>query len=115
MRSDDGSHRFIGDVAAKMNYAVSGPAGSGRHLSVRTAAAVMQKLGKLHRKDVIFAGTGDLEAGYVGQTAQKTRSVISRAQGGTLCIVGPSALLPKNANDNTFGPEASHEGANGIR
>lgn len=109
MRSDDGSHRFIGDVAAKMNYAVSGPAGSGRHLSVRTAAAVMQKLGKLHRKDVIFAGKGDLEAGYVGQTAQKTRSVISRAQGGTLCIVGPSALLPKNANDNTFGPEALGE------
>ena len=109
LKPSDNKRSFLGDAAPKMNYAVCGPTGSGRHLSVRYAAAIMQKLGKLHRKDVVFAGKGDLEAGYVGQTAQRTRSVISRAAGGTLCIVGPSSMLPKNANDNTFGPEALGE------
>ncbi len=92
--------------AAGLHFALSGPTGSGRRTTVRTLAAVWHHLGLLERDEVVFAGKADLEAGYVGQTAPKTRDVVERAVGGTLAVLSPSALLPSGPNDNTFGPEA---------
>ena len=37
LRPSNNNRSFIGDAAPKMNYAVCGPTGSGRHLSVRYA------------------------------------------------------------------------------
>ncbi len=97
---------FDGKTDVGMHYSIAGPEGSGRHTSIRTMAFARKELGFLEKDDVIFAGKADLEAGYVGQTAAKTQNIIEQAVGGTLVITYPSTMLPKNANDNTFGPEA---------
>jgi len=97
---------FDGPVNTGLHYAIAGPAGSGRHTAIRTLAAVWKEDGLLERDDVLCVGKGDLEAGYVGQTAGKTQNVIERAVGGTLVIEYPSSLLPKSGTDNSFGPEA---------
>lgn len=89
-----------------LHYAVSGATGTGRHTVVRAAAAVFRTLGLLDSDEVFFVGKADLEAGYVGQTALRTRDAVENAIGGTLAVEYPSAMLPKNANDNSYGPEA---------
>ena len=91
------------------NYAIEGPIGSGRHTVARLIAAISKELGLLDREEVLIVSKGDLEAGYVGQTAPKTRAVIERAVGGTLLIEYPSSMLPHTGNDNSFGPEALAE------
>ncbi|MDD6032953.1 MAG: AAA family ATPase [Oscillospiraceae bacterium] len=96
---------FDAQTQGGLHYAITGPSGCGRHTAVRALAALWREAGLLERDDVIFAGNGDLVAGYVGQTAGKTQRVIEQAVGGTLVIEYPSSLLPKN-NENSFGPEA---------
>ncbi|HAE53244.1 MAG TPA: hypothetical protein DCG30_08320 [Ruminococcus sp.] len=89
-----------------MCYSIAGPVGTGRHLSVKIVSAAFYELGLLEKDEVIFAGKADFEAGYVGQTAIKTRTVIEKAMGGTLAVTNPSAMLPRNSHDNSFGTEA---------
>lgn len=97
------------DAPTGLHYAIVGPSGSGRHTAIRTLAALWKQLGLLERDDVLCAGKGDLEAGYVGQTAIKTRDVIERAVGGTLVVEYPSSMLPRSGADNTFGVDALGE------
>ncbi len=92
-----------------LNFAVAGPTGSGRHTVVKAMAVAWQELGLLESGDVLFIGKGDLEAGFVGQTKIKTREVIEQALGKTLCVQYPSEMLPKNAHDNSYGPDALGE------
>lgn len=97
---------FDGGTEAGLHYSVAGPAGSGRHTAVKAVAAAWKELGLLEKEEVLFVGKADLEAGYVGQTAIKAQNVVEQAVGGTLAVCSPSALLPKSASDNSFGPEA---------
>ncbi len=103
---DDTELFFEDSPKVGMHYSVAGATGTGRHTAVRAMAAVYKELGMLENDNVIFVGKADLEAGYVGHTAIKTQTVIEQAVGGTLAVTFPSALLPKNGNDNSYGPEA---------
>lgn len=89
-----------------LHFAVVGPTGSGRHTVVRLMTAVWKALDLLDRDEVLFRGKGDFEAGYVGQTAGKTATVVENAMGGCLCVEYPSSMLVKSGTDNSFGPEA---------
>lgn len=89
-----------------LHFAVVGPTGSGRHTVVRTMTALWKHLGLLDRDGVRFVSKGDLEAGYVGQTALKSASVVEECLGGCLCVEYPSAMLRKSGSDNSYGPEA---------
>ena len=95
------NHSSIG-----LHFAVVGPTGSGRHTVVRLMTAVWKALDLLDRDEVLFRGKGDFEAGYVGQTAGKTATVVENAMGGCLCVEYPSSMLAKSGTDNSFGPEA---------
>jgi replication-associated recombination protein RarA len=97
---------FDSNLNTGMHYSIAGPVGCGKHTVVKAVASAWKKAGNLEKSDVRFAGKADLEAGYVGQTAGKTQNVIEHAVGGTLVITYPSMLLPKNAGDNSYGPEA---------
>lgn len=97
---------FDSSTNVGMHYSIAGPGGSGRHTSIKAMAFARKELGFLEKDDVIFVGKADLEAGYVGQTVIKTQNVVEQAVGGTLVVTYPSALLPKNKNDNSYGPEA---------
>lgn len=97
---------FDSDTGAGIHFSIAGPVGSGRHTAVKAVTAAWNELGLLEKNEVLFVGKSDLEAGYVGQTAIKTQNVVEQAVGGTLAVCSPSALLPRSANDNSFGPEA---------
>ena len=97
------------EAPAGLHYAIVGPSGSGRHTALRTLAALWKHLGLLERDNVLYAGKGDLEAGYVGQTRGKTRDIIEQAIGGTLVIEYPSSMLPQSRTDISFGVEALGE------
>ncbi len=88
------------------NYIISGPVGSGRETAIRTIANVLADHDLIDSKEVHFLHKGTLEAGYVGQTSDKTRQAVTAAQGGTVVLQNPSALLPQSGADISFGPEA---------
>ena len=89
-----------------MHCTIAGPVGSGHHTVAKVLATLWKSLGKLRNDMPLYRGKGNFEAGYVGQTAGKTAEVIQTALGGTLVVMYPSSMLPNNANDNSFGPEA---------
>ena len=97
---------YDGHSSIGLHFAVVGPTGSGRHTVVRLMTSVWKSLDLLDRDEVLFRGKGDFEAGYVGQTAGKTATVVENAMGGCLCVEYPSSMLAKSGIDNTFGPEA---------
>lgn len=100
-RAEDGT-----PYGGGIHYTISGPLGCGKETIVRTIANVLAEQELIDSKEVYFYQRGDLEAGYVGQTSGKTRQAVTNAQGGTVVLVNPSAMLPNNAMDNSFGPEA---------
>ena len=106
MGTEENTEFFDGQANVGMHYSITGSEGTGRHTAIKIMAAARREYGLLEKDDVMFVGKADLEAGYVGQTAIKTQNVIERAIGGTLVVTYPSAMLPKNQNDSSFGPEA---------
>lgn len=105
----DAETAILNETDSTMHFTISGPLGSGRKTAVAAVANAFAEAGLIDSKEVFYYGKGDLEAGWVGQTAEKTRNQIVRAQGGTVVIVSPSTMLPNDHNDNTFGPEALNE------
>ena len=89
-----------------LNFAVVGPPGSGRHTVIRTMTALWKHLGLLDREDIRFVSKGDLEAGYVGQTAIRTSAIVEQAIGGCLAVEYPSAMLSRNSHESSFGADA---------
>lgn len=92
-----------------IHYTICGPLGSGKETVVRTIANVLAEQDLIDCNEVRFFSKGDLEAGFVGQTADKTRQAITEAQGGTVVLVNPSSMLTKNSHDNSFGPDVIGE------
>ncbi|WP_100399124.1 AAA family ATPase [Bacillus sp. FJAT-44742] len=77
----------------------NGRPGTGKTSTAAIYAKILKELGFLKRGHLVVCGRSDLVAGYVGQTALKTKQKIRESLGGVLFIDEAYSLLPKGAGD----------------
>ena len=91
-------------VPVQFHAVFTGNPGTGKTTAAKIYSEMLRKNGLLKRGHLIVAGRADLVAGYVGQTAMKTKKKIREALGGVLFIDEAYSLLSRGEND--FGREA---------
>jgi SpoVK/Ycf46/Vps4 family AAA+-type ATPase len=82
----------------------TGNPGTGKTVVARIVAELYFSLGLIPSKRILEVDRSMLVAGYVGQSAIKTREAVERARGGILFIDEAYALAPGDA-ENDFGRE----------
>lgn len=94
-----------GMAVPEMSYHLvfMGNPGTGKTTVARLMAQIYCALGILNEGHLVEVDRSDLVAGYVGQTAIKTKSVLKQAYGGVLFIDEAYSLMGEG---NDFGQEA---------
>lgn len=87
-----------------MHSIFTGNPGTGKTTIARLLAKIYKALGLLERGHLVEIGRDGLVAGYVGQTAIKTKEVLDSALGGVLFIDEAYSLTSDSQND--YGNEA---------
>ncbi|MDE6566594.1 MAG: AAA family ATPase, partial [Lachnospiraceae bacterium] len=87
-----------------MHMIFAGNPGTGKTMMARTVADVLYNMNVIQSNKLIETDRSGLVAGYVGQTAIKTRQVIETALGGVLFVDEAYALAQGGEND--YGQEA---------
>ncbi|EKN65497.1 stage V sporulation protein K [Neobacillus bataviensis LMG 21833] len=90
-------------VPIQLHSVFTGNPGTGKTTVAKIYAEFLKECGMLKRGHLIVASRADFVAGYVGQTAAKTRKKIKEALGGVLFIDEAYSLLSQTAGD--FGKE----------
>lgn len=96
------------NTGPSLHLVFTGNPGTGKTTVAREYAKVLHSLGFIKKPKVHEVSRTDLVAGYVGQTAIKTREQIDKAKGGILFVDEAYALTLSNAS-NDFGKEAIAE------
>ncbi|GEN54040.1 AAA family ATPase [Halobacillus faecis] len=91
-------------VPIQLHSVFSGNPGTGKTTVAEIYADVLKECGLLKRGHTVVVSRSDLVAGYVGQTAIKTKRKIREALGGVLFIDEAYALY--NGGRDDFGKEA---------
>ena len=97
----------LADRLEPVNLVFTGPPGTGKTTVARLYGRLLASLGVLPGTNFVEASRPDLVAGWIGQTAQRTRDVFEQARGGVLFIDEAYALIPSPAGAfRDFGHEA---------
>jgi SpoVK/Ycf46/Vps4 family AAA+-type ATPase len=91
-------------VPIQLHSVFTGNPGTGKTTVAKIYAELLQECGILKRGHLIVSSRADFVAGFVGQTAGKTKKKIREALGGVLFIDEAYSLLSKTGSD--FGKEA---------
>lgn len=91
------------------NVVITGSPGTGKTTVARLLSLIYSRLGILSKGTFIVASRSDLIAGYVGQTALKTRKVLDEALGGVLFIDEAYSLSDKSEDGDSFSKECMNE------
>ncbi|WP_164880534.1 AAA family ATPase [Clostridium manihotivorum] len=94
------------DDAQTLHMIFKGNPGTGKTTMARIIGEVLYSLGVLQDKKFIETDRSGLVAGYVGQTAIKTKEKIDSALGGILFIDEAYALAQDAGSNSGFGKEA---------
>ena len=106
--SQEMSKRNMGDQGyGTLHMVFKGNAGTGKTTVARIIGNIYHKLGVLSQGQLIECNRSSLVAGYVGQTAERTRAKVEEAIGGVLFIDEAYSLMQGGEND--FGREAITE------
>lgn len=90
-------------VPIQLHAVFTGNPGTGKTTVAKIYAAFLKECGILKRGHLIVASRADFVAGYVGQSAGKTKKKIREALGGVLFIDEAYSLLSQTSGD--FGKE----------
>jgi stage V sporulation protein K len=90
-----------------LHMVFAGPPGVGKTVVARLFGSILRDLGVLAKGHLLETDQSDLVAGYVGQTALKTKAKITAALDGVLFIDEAYALAGRGLEQgNSFGAEA---------
>ena len=84
----------------------TGNPGTGKTTVARLLSKVYKGMGILEKGHLVEADREALVAGYIGQTAAKTKAKLDEALGGILFIDEAYSLAGRDLSDNDFGNEA---------
>jgi len=91
------------DVSLSLHSVFYGPPGTGKTTIARLISKAFKSMGLLKKGHLVETDRSQLVAGYVGQTAIKTKEILDQALDGVLFIDEAYSL---NASDNDYGKEA---------
>lgn len=98
------AERDLPTIETSKHLVFSGNPGTGKTTVARLLSQIFRALGVVSTGHLVETDRSDLVAGFVGQTATRTREVLESALGGTLLIDEAYALARGGEND--FGLEA---------